>query len=196
MAHLLLWQHATVTVCHSRSCDLDKITREADLIVVAVGKPKMVKSDWIKPGAIVIDCGISSVADSTKKSGKALLGDVDYEGCSKVAGWITPVPGGVGPMTVAMLLHNTVQCAVEALQQQVTMTVCNNIIMLTIFQPLDGKWHINYLPLNLVKPVPSDIAIARAQQPKDIAVLANEIGLLPAEVKNLARKVSYFIITG
>ena len=131
MAHLLLWQHATVTVCHSRSRNLDKIAREADVIVVAVGKPKMLKSDWIKPGAIVIDCGITSVADSTKKSGKALLGDVDYEGCSKVAGWITPVPGGVGPMTVAMLLHNTVQCAVEALQQQVILIVSSNVNFVT-----------------------------------------------------------------
>lgn len=119
MSRLLLWQHATVTVCHSRSHDLAKIVREADILVVAVGKPKMVKADWIKPGAVVIDCGITSVADESKKSGKALLGDVDYEACRHVAGWITPVPGGVGPMTVAMLLDNVVNCATTILQKVV-----------------------------------------------------------------------------
>jgi len=127
MAHLLLWQHATVTVCHSRSHGLSQLAREADVLVVAVGKPQMVKSDWIKPGAVVIDCGITSVADSTKKSGKGLLGDVDYTECSKVAGWITPVPGGVGPMTVAMLLSNTVQCAVE-LQVTIKMSSIVNYV--------------------------------------------------------------------
>ena len=140
MAHLLLWQHSTVTVCHSKSRGLNKIAREADVLVVAVGKPKMVKSDWIKPGAIVIDCGITSVADSTKKSGKVLLGDVDYEGCSQVASWITPVPGGVGPMTVAMLLHNTVQCAVEALQQQVTREMSSNINYVTHISAI--RWRV------------------------------------------------------
>ena len=112
MSRLLLWHHATVTVCHSKSHDLADVARQADVLVVAVGKPKMVKADWIKPGAIVIDCGITSVPDTTKKSGKALLGDVDYEAFRQVAGWITPVPGGVGPMTVAMLLRNTVKCAI------------------------------------------------------------------------------------
>ena len=117
MSRLLLWEHATVTVCHSRSHDLSTIARQADILVVAVGRPKMVKADWIKPGAIVIDCGITSVADDSKKSGKALVGDVDYEACRYVAGWITPVPGGVGPMTVAMLLHNVVKCATTIVQQ-------------------------------------------------------------------------------
>lgn len=117
MSRLLLWQHATVTVCHSRSQDLANIAREADILIVAVGNPKMVKADWIKPGAVVIDCGITSVPDDSKKSGKALLGDVDYEACRNVAGWITPVPGGVGPMTVAMLLHNVVQCAITTVQK-------------------------------------------------------------------------------
>lgn len=117
MSRLLLWEHATVTVCHSRSHDLSTIARQADILVVAVGRPKMVKADWIKPGAIVIDCGITSVADNSKKSGKALVGDVDYEACRHVAGWITPVPGGVGPMTVAMLLHNVVKCATTIVLQ-------------------------------------------------------------------------------
>ena len=117
MSRLLLWEHATVTVCHSRSHDLPTITREADILVVAVGSPKMVKADWIKPGAVVIDCGITSVPDDSKKSGKALLGDVDYDACRHVAGWITPVPGGVGPMTVAMLLHNVFKCAATIVQQ-------------------------------------------------------------------------------
>lgn len=77
----------------------------------------MVTADWIKPGAIVIDCGITSIPDHTKKSGKVLVGDVDYESCCRIAGWITPVPGGVGPMTVAMLLRNLVQCATTIMQQ-------------------------------------------------------------------------------
>lgn len=119
MSRLLLWEHATVTVCHSRSHDLDKIVREADIVVVAVGKPKMVRADWIKPGAVVIDCGITSVPDDSKKSGRVLVGDVDYEECRNIAGWITPVPGGVGPMTVAMLLNNVLKCATNTIVQQV-----------------------------------------------------------------------------
>jgi len=111
MAQLLIWNNATVTVCHSKTKNIPEIVRGADILVVAIGQPLMVKKDWIKPGAVVIDCGISSIPDSTKKSGSRLVGDVDYDSCKEVAGAITPVPGGVGPMTVAMLISNTVDAA-------------------------------------------------------------------------------------
>jgi len=109
MASLLTWNHATVTICHSRTHNLPDVVRSGDVVVAAVGVPEMVKGDWIKPGAVVIDCGITAVPDASKKSGQRLVGDVDYKEAKKVASWITPVPGGVGPMTVAMLLHNTVE---------------------------------------------------------------------------------------
>ena len=101
-ALLLLGEHATVTLCHSRTRDLEAIARQADILVVAVGRPKLVTSNMIKPGAVVIDAGTSKV------DGK-LVGDVDFEEAKEVAGYITPVPGGVGPMTIAMLLANTMQ---------------------------------------------------------------------------------------
>ncbi len=102
VALLLLQQNATVTVCHSRTKDLGSICREADILVVAVGRPKMVTGDMVKPGAIVIDVGINRVDDK-------LVGDVDFESAKEVAGWITPVPGGVGPMTITMLMLNTLE---------------------------------------------------------------------------------------
>lgn len=95
---------ATVTQTHSRTEDLPERCREADILIAAIGKPRFVKADWIKPGAAVIDVGINRVEEG-------LVGDVDYEPAAEVAGWITPVPGGVGPMTIAMLLHNTVTAA-------------------------------------------------------------------------------------
>ncbi len=102
---------ATVCVCHSRSRDLESIVRQADMVVAAIGMPKFVKGEWIKPGATVIDVGINRIDDPTTKSGTRLVGDVDFESASAVAGAITPVPGGVGPMTIAMLMKNTVDCA-------------------------------------------------------------------------------------
>jgi methylenetetrahydrofolate dehydrogenase (NADP+)/methenyltetrahydrofolate cyclohydrolase len=101
MALLLLEANATVTVCHSKTVDLPGVVREADIVVAAIGKGRMVKGDWIKPGATVIDVGMNRQPD-----GK-LWGDVDFEGASQRAAAITPVPGGVGPMTIAMLIHNT-----------------------------------------------------------------------------------------
>ena len=98
---------ATVTIAHSRTNNLPDICREADLVVAAIGRPEFVKSGWIKPGATVIDVGINRVKDSSRKSGYRLVGDVDSD-ASNVAGSITPVPGGVGPMTIAMLMSNTV----------------------------------------------------------------------------------------
>ncbi|HSM98237.1 MAG TPA: bifunctional methylenetetrahydrofolate dehydrogenase/methenyltetrahydrofolate cyclohydrolase FolD [Gallionella sp.] len=105
MALLLLQHNATVTICTSKTVDLAKFTRDADILVVATGKPKMITGDMIKPGAAVIDVGINRMAD-----GK-LCGDVDFDTAKQVAGWITPVPGGVGPMTITMLVANTVQAA-------------------------------------------------------------------------------------
>ena len=105
VAMLLLHRHATVTICHSRTKDLPGVVREADILIAAIGKPLFVTPDMVKEGAIVIDVGINRLAD-----GK-LVGDVDIERVKERAGWITPVPGGVGPMTIAMLLHNTLESA-------------------------------------------------------------------------------------
>jgi methylenetetrahydrofolate dehydrogenase (NADP+)/methenyltetrahydrofolate cyclohydrolase len=104
VALLLLARHATVTVCHSRTADLAGVVRGADVLVAAVGKPEMIRGEWIAPGATVIDVGINRV-------GEKLVGDVEYAPAAARAAWITPVPGGVGPMTVACLLENTVQAA-------------------------------------------------------------------------------------
>jgi len=109
VALLLLQAHATVTWCHTRTADLAGHTRRADILVVAAGRPRLVTGEMIKPGAVVIDVGINRVA------GK-LTGDVDFASASQVAAWITPVPGGVGPMTIAMLLRNTVQAAAVQLR--------------------------------------------------------------------------------
>jgi methylenetetrahydrofolate dehydrogenase (NADP+) / methenyltetrahydrofolate cyclohydrolase len=112
MAQLLLREHCTVTIAHSRTRNLPEVVRRADIVVAAVGKPKMIKGDWIKPGATVIDVGVNRVPAPEKGEGKTrLVGDVDYVAAAKVAGAITPVPGGVGPMTIACLLANTVTTA-------------------------------------------------------------------------------------
>ncbi|MEP7240989.1 MAG: bifunctional methylenetetrahydrofolate dehydrogenase/methenyltetrahydrofolate cyclohydrolase [Devosia sp.] len=112
MAQLLLRENCTVTVAHSRTADLPGIVRQGDIVVAAVGRPLMIKGDWIKPGAAVIDVGINRVPAPDKGEGKTrTVGDVDYASVLPVAGWITPVPGGVGPMTIACLLANTVTTA-------------------------------------------------------------------------------------
>jgi methylenetetrahydrofolate dehydrogenase (NADP+)/methenyltetrahydrofolate cyclohydrolase len=115
MANLLLQDgpggNATVTVCHSRSKDLPAITRQADILVVAIGKPRFVTADMVRPGAVVVDVGINRVADAASPKGYAIVGDVDYGPVCEVASAITPVPGGVGKMTIAMLLSNTLQAA-------------------------------------------------------------------------------------
>jgi methylenetetrahydrofolate dehydrogenase (NADP+)/methenyltetrahydrofolate cyclohydrolase len=116
LAQLLLQENATVTIAHSRTKDLAAMSRRADILCVAIGKPEFVRGDWIKPGATVIDVGINRVPG---KEGKTrLVGDVAYEEALKVAGAITPVPGGVGPMTIACLLVNTLRaaCAREGLE--------------------------------------------------------------------------------
>lgn len=113
MSALMLQKNCTVTVCHSKTKDLASFTRNADIVIAALGIPGFLNGDMIKDGAIVIDVGITRVADATKKSGFALKGDADYESCATKAAWITPVPGGVGPMTRIALLLNTLH-AVKA----------------------------------------------------------------------------------
>jgi methylenetetrahydrofolate dehydrogenase (NADP+)/methenyltetrahydrofolate cyclohydrolase len=111
VALLLVKRDATVTICHSRSKDLPGICRSADVLIAAVGRPEMVKADWIKPGAVVIDVGTNRVDDPTSEKGYRLAGDVDFNEAKEVAGWISPYPGGVGPMTITMLMRNTVRAA-------------------------------------------------------------------------------------
>ena len=164
VAHLLQNQHATVTVCHSRTENLEEIVKQADILVVAVGVPNLVKGSWIKPGAVVIDVGTNSVPDSTKKSGSRWVGDVDFESAVQVASAITPVPGGVGPMTVIMLLQNTLQAAEKFLAGH--------------SEPVE------YLHPTILEPVPSDIDIAMAQTPKPVTQIGQELGLLPSELES------------
>lgn len=115
VAHLLMRKaeggNATVTVCHTGTRDLAAFTRQADILVVAAGRPATVTGDMIKPGAVVIDVGVNRIADATKKNGFRLVGDVDFDSAKEVASLITPVPGGVGPMTITMLLYNTLESA-------------------------------------------------------------------------------------
>lgn len=110
-ALLLIGKNATVTVCHSHTRDLPAVVRQADILIAAIGKAEFVRGDWVKPGAAVIDVGINSKPDASKKSGYRLVGDVNFDEVKEVAGWITPVPGGVGPMTIAMLMKNTLRAA-------------------------------------------------------------------------------------
>ncbi|TDZ35202.1 C-1-tetrahydrofolate synthase [Colletotrichum sidae] len=164
VSYLLRNADATVTVCHSKSKDLQAHLRAADVVVAAIGQPGFVKGDWLKPGVVVIDVGTNYIPDSTKKSGQRLVGDVDYESASQVASHITPVPGGVGPMTVAMLLHNVVDSAAQALERE-------------------KQRKIVPLPLHLKEPVPSDIEVSRSQNPKQITRLAKEVGIAPHELE-------------
>ncbi|KAG0010131.1 tetrahydrofolate synthase [Entomortierella chlamydospora] len=149
---LLTKNNCTVTLCHSKTTDLPGIIKTADILVVAIGSAEFVKGDWIKEGAVVIDVGTNAVED------------VEYAVASKHASHITPVPGGVGPMTVAMLMQNTYLSAVRFFNE--------------------GRQRaINPLPLQLLDPVPSDIAIALAQKPKPIKYIAEELGILPSELE-------------
>lgn len=115
VAKLLLDRNATVTIAHSRTRDLPAVCREADVLVAAVGRPEMITADMIKPGAIVIDVGINRIPciKEDGSEGSRLVGDVQFSGASEVAGWITPVPGGVGPMTITMLMQNTIECFLQ-----------------------------------------------------------------------------------
>ncbi len=119
MALLLQERDATITLVHSRTRDSATLIREADILVAAIGIPEMVKGSMIKPGAAVIDVGINKVEDASAPRGYRLVGDVEFESAKEVAGWITPVPGGVGPMTIAVLLENTLKAARATLSDQI-----------------------------------------------------------------------------
>ncbi len=110
-ALLLVKENATVTIVHSRTKNIEDVVRNADIIIAAIGMMEFVRGDWVKPGAAIIDVGINEKPDDTKKRGYRLVGDVNYEEAAEVAGYITPVPGGVGPMTIAMLMANTLRAA-------------------------------------------------------------------------------------
>ncbi|KAA0708602.1 C-1-tetrahydrofolate synthase, cytoplasmic [Triplophysa tibetana] len=155
MYDLLLWNHATVTTCHSKTIDLAEQVGRADILVVGAGKAEMVKGEWVKEGAVVIDCGINHITDSSKPSGKRLVGDVHYPSAVQRAGYITPVPGGVGPMTVAMLMKT--------------------------HRP--GKWNIVYTKMKPGKPQQSGDTISCSHPAKPIAQLAREMGLFSEEVE-------------
>lgn len=116
VAKLLLDRNATVTIAHSRTADLPAVCREADILVAAVGKPQMITGDMIKPGAVVIDVGINRIQNPDGTS--HLVGDVDFDSASAVAGYISPVPGGVGPMTITMLMENTIECFLNCNSQR------------------------------------------------------------------------------
>ncbi|KAL2171590.1 hypothetical protein VTG60DRAFT_2423 [Thermothelomyces hinnuleus] len=164
VSYLLKNADATVTVCHSKTKDLDSYLKNADVLVVAIGQPGFVKGEQLKPGVVVIDVGTNYIPDTTKKSGQRLVGDVDFESASQVASQITPVPGGVGPMTVAMLLQNVVEATTQSFE-------------------VEKQRHIVPLPLKLLNPVPSDIVISRAQAPKPITQIAKEIGIAASELE-------------
>ncbi|OCH93375.1 C-1-tetrahydrofolate synthase [Obba rivulosa] len=164
VAAMLRNRDATVTQCHSRTKNLPEIVKDADIVVSAIGKPEFVQGSWLKPGAVVIDVGTNYIPDATKKSGQRLVGDVDFASASAVASYITPVPGGVGPMTVAMLMVNTLKSAER------------------LWEKARGL-KVKPLKLDIKEKVPSDIEIAMAQTPKPVAQLAHEIGLLSDEVE-------------
>lgn len=164
VAAMLRNEDCTVTICHRHTYDLPAVVRNADIVVAAVGIPEYVKGDWIKEGAIVIDVGINYKPDASAKNGQKLVGDVDYAGAVEKASFITPVPGGVGPMTVAMLCSNVYDAAVFS----------SKLAHDHKFQPL---------PIEPLRPVPSDNAISRAQKPKKITKVAKELGLLEKELE-------------
>jgi methylenetetrahydrofolate dehydrogenase (NADP+)/methenyltetrahydrofolate cyclohydrolase/formyltetrahydrofolate synthetase len=178
-AALFMWHHGTVTICHSRTSNLKEQCQKADILLVAIGQENLIKGDWIKPGAVVIDCGIN--VKELENGKRRLTGDVDFEEAKKVAGYITPVPGGVGPMTVAMLMKNTYQQAVTR--------------KLKDAQSL--MWKIRCLKQKYEEVVPSDIVISRAQKPKPINEVATEIGIRLDELELYGRtkaKVSLSVI--
>lgn len=112
---LLLHRNATLTICHSRTRDLPQVVRSADILIAAVGRAEMVRGDWVRPGAVVIDVGVNAVEDTSAEKGYRLVGDVAFDEVAQHAAAITPVPGGVGPMTIAMLLRNTLDSAIRSL---------------------------------------------------------------------------------
>lgn len=165
---LLRKRDATVTQCHSRTVGIENIIKGADVVVAAIGQPEFIKGEWIKEGAIVIDVGTNYIPDATKKSGQRLVGDVEFAVAQNRASYITPVPGGVGPMTVAMLMNNT-------------------------FVAAEREWKLHRsrklvpLPLKIQENVPSDIEIAVAQTPKAVYDIAREIGVQSDEIESYGK---------
>ncbi|KAH7914651.1 formate--tetrahydrofolate ligase-domain-containing protein [Hygrophoropsis aurantiaca] len=168
VSSLLRSRSATVTQCHSRTKGIEEIVKRADIVVAAIGQSEFVKGSWIKPGAVVIDVGINYVPDATKKSGQRLVGDVEYVSAAASASHITPVPGGVGPMTVALLMESVFKSAVYHWEKS-------------------REAKIKPLKLDIKAKVPSDIEIAMAQTPKSVTQLAQEIGLLPDELESYGK---------
>lgn len=152
----------TVTICHRYTQNLPELVKQADIVIAAVGVAELIKGDWIKEGAVVVDVGINYKVDPSTKSGRKLVGDVDFQSVAEKAAFVTPVPGGVGPMTVAMLCSNVYDAAVAQAKEA-------------------HKHRFQVLPLKLESPVPSDIEISRAQRPKKIGIVARELGLLGPE---------------
>lgn len=164
VSYLLRDADCTVTVCHSKTTGLQDYLKTADIVIAAIGQAQFVKGEWLKEGVVVIDVGTNFIPDSTKKTGQRLVGDVDFESASQIASVITPVPGGVGPMTVAMLLQNVVEATnLSFAKEKARKTIP--------------------LPLKLKSPVPSDIAISRDQTPKQITRIAAEAGIAPHELE-------------
>lgn len=164
VAAMLRNADCTVTICHRHTADLARYVGDADIVVAAVGIPEYVRGEWLKDGAVVIDVGINYKEDAGSKNGQKLVGDVDYASAVHKAAYITPVPGGVGPMTVAMLCSNVYDAAVALVKRA-------------------HAHHFSALPLEPVRPVPLDIAISRAQKPKKITRVARELGLLERELE-------------
>ncbi|AGO12518.1 AaceriAER178Wp [[Ashbya] aceris (nom. inval.)] len=156
---------ATVTVAHRHTENLPQLLSTADIVVAACGVPNYIKGEWLRDGAVVIDVGINYVKDATKKSGQRLVGDVHFESAKERASYITPVPGGVGPMTVAMLVQNVLTAAKRSLQKDIEVPT------------------ITPLPVNLEMPVPSDIEISKRQTPKHISQVAAELGIRDHELE-------------
>lgn len=181
VAALLRSRNCTVTQVHSKSAHVPELLKTADIVVAAIGKAHFVQGSWLKEGAVVIDVGTNYIPDATKKSGQRLVGDVDNASAEPVVAAITPVPGGVGPMTVAMLMDNVYIAAERRADRETS-------------RPR-GVTSLN--PLTLKRPVPSDIEIARAQTPKKIAQIAHEIGLLSSELEpygDVKAKVSLSVL--
>ena len=168
IASLLTKNNATVTTVHSKTAleDIKLYLSRADIVVAAIGQPQFVQGEWLKEGAVVIDVGTNFIPDSTKKSGSRMVGDVEFEAAKEKASLITPVPGGVGPMTVACLLENVILAAKRHYAKNNETTTFSNP-----------------LKLNLLKPVPSDYEISRAQQPKKIDQVAYDAGVLHSELE-------------
>lgn len=167
VATLLKDENATVTTLHSKSKNIETHLKNADIVIAAIGKANFIKGEWLKPGCVVIDVGTNFIDDPTRKSGSRMVGDVDFESAKLVASKLTPVPGGVGPMTVAMLLDNVIIASKRFYEAS---------------RKSDNSFN-NPLPLDLKTPVPSDYEISRDQTPKHITEVAFESGILPKELE-------------